>query len=131
MLYQLSYRPLEWEDRTAKSLHQFTRRGAGYKVFRRNADRFDMAESMERRTQPRIAWRGNLQLVLTGGTPIPVSIRDISTSGFGLWSDLSVAPGEHVEVHGEGFTGSGTVQYCEPQGARFRIGLALHSAMVS
>ncbi len=90
-----------------------------------------MTENNERRSQTRIAWRGNLQLILPGGATLPVSVRDISTNGFGLWVDCPVAPGETVEVHGEGFSGSGTVQYCEPQGERYRIGLALRSAIVT
>ena len=89
-----------------------------------------MPESNERRSQTRIAWRGNLQLVLPGGPPIPAFIRDISSSGFGLWIDRLVPPGAAVEVRGEGFSGSGTVQYCEPQGTRYCIGLALSSAIV-
>lgn len=79
----------------------------------------------ERRSQPRINWRGELQLVLAGSDPIPATIRDISTAGFGLWTDRVVPLGAAVEVEGNGFSGTGTVQYCEAHGARYRVGLVL------
>jgi hypothetical protein len=87
-----------------------------------------MAESTERRTQTRIAWRGSLRLGMIDGREIVAAIRDISTGGFGLWTDEAVAAGVRVTVLGEGFQGEATVQYCEPQGARYRVGLALVGA---
>ena len=90
-----------------------------------------MAEFTERRAEARIAWKGNLRLEVAGGAAIPAAIRDISTNGFGLWIDQPLAPGVAVVVLGEGFRGEGTVQYCEAQGQRYRIGLLLHGAIVS
>jgi hypothetical protein len=86
-----------------------------------------MAELNERRSQTRIAWRGNLQLVLPGGAPIPASIHDMSPDGLSLWIDQLLPLGSPVEVWGNGFTGDGTVQSCELQGTRYRVGLALSS----
>jgi hypothetical protein len=84
-----------------------------------------MPDSDDRRSQPRITWRGELHLVLPGNEPIPATIRDISTSGFGLWTDRLVPPGATVEVQGDGFCGNGKVQYCQAQGARYRVGVSL------
>jgi hypothetical protein len=82
-------------------------------------------DGKERREQTRIAWRGNVKLMITDGDPMDATIADISELGCGFRTERAIAPGLPVVIDGTGFRGDGVVRYCYPRQGGFFIGVEL------
>jgi hypothetical protein len=82
---------------------------------------------IERRVEVRVPTSGAARLAVFEGkeAPIdlPVSLIDISRSGFQIESDRAVEPFTLVELHLRTMVVPGAVGHCRPYRNRFRIGL--------
>jgi hypothetical protein len=79
----------------------------------------------ERRREERIAWRGDVRLIVDGAAPMPATIADISEIGCGFSTSSALDAGSAVCIDGEGFHGNGVVRYCYALHGGYRIGVEL------
>lgn len=82
----------------------------------------------ERRKYRRIAWRGDIRLVIPGADPLDATVADISEIGCCVRTAQAVAPGIPVGIDGIGFEGAGITRYCYPHHGGFRVGIELMPA---
>ena len=83
--------------------------------------------AMERRTEVRVPACGDALLAVLQGQDepleLPVSVIDVSRSGFQIESAQAVEPFTLVELHLRTMVVSGAVGHCRPYQDRYRIGL--------
>ena len=82
----------------------------------------------ERRTEPRIRWRGQVNLLAGGADAVPGTIYDVSGSGISVVVGSEISAGTPVQIDGDGCTGHGVVRHCRRHGQSYRLGVALGPA---
>jgi hypothetical protein len=81
---------------------------------------------IERRMETRVPTSGAARLAVLGqdeALELPVSVIDVSRSGFQIESAQAVEPFTLVELHLRTMVVPGAVGYCRPHKNRFRMGL--------
>ena len=124
LLYQLSYRPtdLTVSGRTTWP-PQFIKTPT-VKFCRQSSD-LSSVSAYHQLPEKSIRSKGQATLLPAGYPELSAAIRDISATGIGVIAANLVDPGTLVEIHIHGYTASGVVRNCQPQGDGFYIAIAL------
>jgi len=84
-------------------------------------------EQHEKRSEPRVRSRGQVQLLTEAGQAIAATVYDVSPGGMCVESREPLASGLPVRVEVHGLEARGVVRYCRKHEDRYQLGVRLQS----